>query len=39
MNLGDVLEDSPTHKYADNGYKYSFEKVFDNNDESVLEVK
>jgi hypothetical protein len=34
MTLGDVLEDSPTQKYADNGYKYTFEKVFDKGDVS-----
>lgn len=39
MSLGDILEDSPTQKYANNGYKYSFEKVFDNKDESVFNTK
>lgn len=34
MTLGDVLEDSTTQKYADNGYKYTFEKVFDRGDVS-----
>lgn len=36
MTLGDVLEDSPTQKYVKNGYKYTFEKVFDRGDVSEL---